>query len=531
MISDTGFKTPNFFKGDDMRVTISTVFSAAAMVIIFYGSSFALNNGLAKTPQMGFNTWNWFGCDGNSDLGPHGDVTDTVILQLANALITTGMKDCGYTYVNYDDCWAEPSRDARGALVPRHTAFTRGIRFVTDSIHKMGLGFGLYGDASNFTCAQTMPGQLGHEQQDADSFVAWGVDYFKYDWCGRSGNAEPDYTLFRNCIRTAIAKATTAGKNPRQICFSVCNWGQGTVPPWIWGDSVGNSWRTTYDILCNWSKVIDQCYAQNVVLFQYAKPGSWNDADMLEVGNGMTLTEDQTHFALWCMMASPLLAGNDIRNMNASIKGILTNKEVIAVSQDSLGFQCRRVQVNGSLEVLAKKLNSSTPGVAVPDYAILFLNRGTSSANMSVIMDSIWKADPSGPKLSKNSTYKVRNLITKTQLPNQLGNVAFTATAVPGHGCQLIRLTLDTLVTGVSPVNTVAGYSIPQIRSAGNTIIITGASANTAVSLFDCKGSLLYKKTFSEISDMEIPLTFSKGVYIVNSISNNVSTARKVIVR
>jgi alpha-galactosidase len=516
-----------------MRIIKTTVALTALACLALWSGAAALDNGLARTPAMGFNTWNYFGCNGSDPDGASRPiVTDVVFLDIAKAFVSSGMKDAGYKYVNYDDCWAEGSRDARGGLVPKRSVFTRGIKFVVDSIHNMGLYIGLYGDAADRTCAGTMPGQLGHEQQDADSLVAWGIDYFKYDWCGRSGDARPDFRLMRNCLDTAVAKARRAGRTARPILYSICNWGQGTVKPWIWGDTTGNSWRTTYDIRPNWNNAIGMCYAGNVVLAQYAKPGAWNDADMLEVGNGMSLTEDQTHFALWCMMASPLLAGNDVRNMNASIRDILTNREVIAVNQDSLGFQCRRVQVSGNLEVLAKKLRSSTPGVSVPDYAICFLNRGTTTASMSVIMDTIWKADPTGPQLPKNSNYKVRNLITKTQLPNQKGSLPFMATNVPAHGCHLIRIVLDTAITGAAPAAATPAHFGLTARLSGGRVIIAGVQADAAISLTNLSGSVVFNRSFAGKADIAIPTEhLAKGVYSVNIRTAPKAMSWKMVLR
>jgi alpha-galactosidase len=322
----------------------------------------ALENGLAKTPPMGWNSWNKFACNVNEDL----------IKQMADALISTGMRDAGYKYVVIDDCW-QVDRDSQGNIVPDSKRFPSGMKALADYIHAKGLKFGLYSDAGTLTC-QKRPGSRGYEFQDARQYAAWGVDYLKYDWCSTSTqNQQASYSIMRDALV----------KSERPIVFSLCEWG--LSKPWLWARDVGNLWRTTGDIQDCWDckrewggmgfvHILD---LQNG-LEGYAGPGHWNDPDMLEVGNGgMTTTEYRSHFSLWCILAAPLMAGNDIRGMSREIAEILTNKEVIAVDQDQQGLQGRRVWRERDLEVWAKQLADGSRAVAL-------LNRGADESEITV---------------------------------------------------------------------------------------------------------------------------------------------------
>ena len=271
-----------------------------------------------------------------------------MIKRMADAVVKSGMKDAGYVYVNIDDCW-QVSRDANANIVVDPQRFPHGMKPVGDYIHSLGLKFGVYSDAGSKTCAGR-PGGLGHEYQDAVQYAAWGVDYLKYDWCHTTTqDAKASYANIRAALDAS----------GRPIVLSICEWG--TAKPWLWGQEVGgNLWRTTSDINDRWggkekwpdgsccSNGVLAILDQQVGLQSYAGPGHWNDPDMLEVGNGgMTDTEYRTHFSLWAMLAAPLIAGNDLRNMRPEIHDILTNKEVIAVDQDPLGREGERVAKNG----------------------------------------------------------------------------------------------------------------------------------------------------------------------------------------
>ncbi|MGA2021345.1 MAG: glycoside hydrolase family 27 protein [Candidatus Sulfotelmatobacter sp.] len=352
--------------------TSRQILIAIASVLFLCSSLVAQENSdasknLALTPSMGWNSWNKFACD----------VSEDMIRSMADAMVKSGMKDAGYEYVNIDDCW-QVSRDASGNIVADPQRFPHGMKAVGDYIHSLGLKFGLYSDAGSKTCAGR-PGGLGHEYQDALRYAAWGVDYLKYDWCNTTTqDAKASYANMRAALDAS----------GRAIVLSICEWG--TAKPWLWGKEVGgNLWRTTGDISDKWAgqakwpdgsccsngmlAIVDQ----QVGLQSYAGPGHWNDPDMLEVGNGgMSDNEYRAHFSLWAMLAAPLIAGNDLRDMRPEIHDILTNKEVIAVDQDSLGREGERVWKNGDLEVWAKQLRDGS-------RAVILLNRGSVEAEIS----------------------------------------------------------------------------------------------------------------------------------------------------
>jgi alpha-galactosidase len=333
----------------------------------------APSSGLALTPPMGWNSWNKFACNVSEDL----------IKGTADAMVKSGMKDAGYEYVVIDDCW-QVSRDANSNIVADPKRFPHGMKAVGDYIHSVGLKFGIYSDAGSKTC-QNRPGGLGHEYQDAIQYAAWGVDYLKYDWCNTTTqDAKASYANIRAALDAS----------GRPIVLSICEWG--TAKPWLWGKEVGgNLWRTTGDISDKWegsSKWPDGSCCSNgmlanldlqVGLASYAAPGHWNDPDMLEVGNGgMSDAEYRSHFSLWSMLAAPLIAGNDLRNMRPEVQDILTNKEVIAVDQDSLGREGERVGKNGNLEVWSKQLKDGS-------RAVVLFNRGGTEERITAAWDAL----------------------------------------------------------------------------------------------------------------------------------------------
>jgi alpha-galactosidase len=328
----------------------------------------AVSKGLALTPPMGWNTWNKFGCN----------VSDELVRGMADAMVKSGMKDAGYQYIVIDDCW-QVSRDASANIVVDPQRFPKGMKAAADYVHSLGLKFGIYSDAGSKTCGGR-PGGLGHEYQDAVMYAAWGVDYLKYDWCSTTTqDARASYANMRAALDAS----------GRPIVLSICEWG--TAKPWLWGAQVGgNLWRSSGDIQDRWAgkkewKPGDCCsygmldiVDQEADLYSFAGPGHWNDPDMLEVGNGgMTTTEYRSHFSLWALLAAPLISGNDLRNMTPEIHDILTNKEVIAIDQDPLGRQGRRVWKDGDLEVWAKQLQNG-------DRAVILLNRGSTEQEITV---------------------------------------------------------------------------------------------------------------------------------------------------
>jgi alpha-galactosidase len=292
---------------------------------------------------MGFNTWNRFGCD----------VSETLVREIADAMVSSGMRDAGYEYVVIDDCW-QVERGDDGLIVPDPERFPSGMKALTDYVHGQELKFGLYTDAGPKTC-EGRPGSLGYEEVDAATYADWGVDYVKVDWCHSDSLSAPvQYARFRQAF----------DDSGRDMVLSICEWGRNL--PWEWAAEIGQLWRTTADIRDNWESVLWILEANNRH-HAAAGPGHWNDPDMLEVGNGgMTVEEYRAHFSLWAIMAAPLIAGNDLRAMSDEIREILTNVEVIAVDQDPLGVQGRVVLDRGyGLQVWAKPLADGSVAVAL----------------------------------------------------------------------------------------------------------------------------------------------------------------------
>ena len=353
------------------------IFLLTALCSLLAPISLAQSNvsqGLALTPPMGWNTWNKFACN----------VSDQLVRGMADAMVKSGMKDAGYRYIVIDDCW-QVSRDAQGNIVADPQRFPNGIKAVADYVHSLRLKFGIYSDAGAKTCGGR-PAGLGHEYQDARTYASWDVDYLKYDWCNTlpGQDARASYANIRQALDAS----------GRAIVLSICEWG--SHQPWLWGHEVGgNLWRTTGDIQDRWegkkewapgvccNNGVMAIADQNEPLYSYAGPGHWNDPDMLEVGNGgMTTTEYRSHFSLWALMAAPLIAGNDLRNMTPEIHDILTNKEVIAVDQDPLGVQGHRVAKDGDLEIWSKQLQDG-------GRAVILLNRGSSSHEITATWEEI----------------------------------------------------------------------------------------------------------------------------------------------
>lgn len=350
---------------------------------------------LSLTPQMGWSSWNKF----------QGNINEDIIKSIADAMVASGLKDAGYTYINIDDCW-HGKRDADGFIQADPKHFPHGIKALADYVHSRGLKLGIYSDAGSETCAGR-PGSLGHEYQDALQYARWEVDYLKYDWCNTTNvNAQGAYQLMRDALQTA----------GRPIFFSMCEWGDNH--PWRWAKGIGDSWRIGPDIWCSFDStrvfptyiqcsVID-CINRNDSLRSYAGPGHWNDPDMLEVGNGLSVNQDRAHFTMWCMMASPLILGNDVRNMSDETKAILTNKDLIAIDQDKLGVQGLRFLIREGLEYWFKPLSNG-------DWAMTIFNPTRQSLSCSLNWQDFNLTDE---EVSKRSTafdqnvYKIKNLWT-----------------------------------------------------------------------------------------------------------------------
>jgi alpha-galactosidase len=371
----------------------------AALVVPPAAAQEARGQRLALTPPMGWNSWNHFGCN----------VSEQLIKETADAMVSSGMRDAGYQYVVIDDCW-QVARDANGTIVADSTRFPSGIKALADYVHSKGLKFGIYTDAGHKTC-QGRPGTYGHEVQDARTYAAWGVDYTKVDWCYADSLDAP----------TQYAKVSQAFRNSgRPIVLSICEWGQNE--PWRWAMGVGNLWRTTTDIEDTWQSMLDNLDVSS----QYsavAGPGHWNDPDMLEVGNGgMTPDEYRAHFSLWAIMAAPLMAGNDLRALDDTTKSILLNREVIAVDQDSLGAQGTLIyESKAGLQVWMKPLKDASRAVAL-------LNRSDAPAEFGISLARLGL---------RARTATVRDLWAH----QDLGTVTdrFRAT-VPAHGVVMVRI-------------------------------------------------------------------------------------------
>jgi alpha-galactosidase len=359
------------------------------------------DNGLARTPPMGWNSWNKFA----------NRIDDATVRSITDAMVVSGMRDAGYIYVNIDDTW-EGERDAHGNIHPNRKF--PDMKALADYVHSKGLKLGIYSSPGPNTC-EGYEGSYGHEEQDARTYAAWGIDYLKYDWCGA-------FTLYKDSEMRAVYQKMGDAllSSGRDIVFSLCQYG--LVDVWKWGPAVGgNLWRTAGDISDSWDSVSRIGFSQDR-LAPYASPGHWNDPDMLEIGNGhMTDTEYRTHMSLWSMLAAPLIAGNDVRNMSPSIRDILTNREVIAIDQDKAGHQAKRVWQSGQQEVWSKQL-------AGGDIALAVFNRAPNDTKVK------FRWADAGIPLTPS---RIRDLWRHSE---QTPAGPEYSAEVPGHGVVLLRV-------------------------------------------------------------------------------------------
>jgi alpha-galactosidase len=422
----------------------------------------ALDNGVARTPPMGWNSWNTFGCN----------INETLIRQMADAMVSSGMRDLGYQYVVVDDCWFNPNRDSAGNLQGDPSRFPSGMRALGDYLHARGLKFGIYQGPLDKTCAQYFgsypgaTGSLNHEAQDARQFAAWGVDYLKYDWCSPTGTIDDQVRTFAK-MRDALAATG------RPIVFSINSNSihAKTGPQRNWGD-VANLWRTTEDITNAWDTGQSNGYPmgiQNIVnvtvpLAGYAAPGRFNDPDMMEVGRGgMTDTEMRSHFALWAMLASPLIAGNDLRSMNSATQTILKNQNLIAINQDGLGLQAAQISNDGTRRVLAKRLANG-------DVAVALFNQGTATTTVSTTAAAV----------GKNGTSFTLREAWSGATTTSTGAIS---ASVPGHGTVVYR------VSGGTSTPPPSGTTLVSAASGRCLDVPNGATANgTQPVIWDCNG-------------------------------------------
>jgi alpha-galactosidase len=324
----------------------------------------AEDNGLALTPPMGWNDWYSSYCS----------VSAQIVEQTAQAMVNDGMKAAGYDYVNIDDCWMAPTRDSAGNLVADPARFPNGIKAVADYVHGLGLKLGIYEDAGTTTCAH-LPGSFGHETQDAATFAAWGVDYLKYDRCnipfGEFPGESPQQV--QQTLYTRMSNALRATGRP--IVFSICNPDPGD-DPWQWGGSIANLWRTTTDIQDNFGSMLVN-FEGTVDLSADARPGAWNDPDLLQIGSGgSTPLEYRSEFSLWSEMAAPLIASTNIIALSPTALAIYENRNVIAVDQDPLGAQGVPISRADGRWVLTKPLHNG-------DRAVVLFNSTSTAARIA----------------------------------------------------------------------------------------------------------------------------------------------------
>jgi alpha-galactosidase len=356
-----------------------------------------------------------------------------MIKEMADAIVESGMRDAGYEYVVIDDCW-QIGRDSLGFIIVDPERFPSGMKALADYVHSKDLKFGIYSCAGIKTCAGR-PGSRGHEYQDAYTYAQWGVDYLKYDWCfTEDQNAKASYRLMSEKLREA----------GHPIVFSLCEWG--TYKPWEWAKEIGHLWRTTGDIYACFDCVEDhgtwkswgtmQILDMQDGLREYAGPGHWNDPDMLEVGVGsLTDNENRAHFSMWAMLAAPLIAGNDLRNMTEEVRKVLTNADVISVNQDALGIQALKYKADNGLETWFKPLENGK-------WAVCFLNRNTEPVKLNFDWAANIVNDEFAKRIfdSNKTTYTMKNVWTG----KKEGSTKKTlSTEIPGRDVLMLILNED----------------------------------------------------------------------------------------
>jgi len=360
---------------------------------------------------MGWNSWNYFGAD----------ISDSLIRATTTAIVSSGMKDVGYEYVVIDDGWIE-GRDSLGNPVANPTKFPNGIGDLANFVHSKGLKFGIYSSAGITTC-QGLPGSYNYEKTDLKTYAEWGVDFLKYDWCIDPG-VDKEFASMQRILYPKVGRIVN--ELDRDILFSIADGGMSK--PWSWAKGIGHMWRISYDIDKCWESISHRPGFPEIAdlmaeISEYAGPGHWNDADMLQVGNGcLNSTENIAHFSLWCILAAPLMLGNDITQMTDETLEIITNKEVIAINQDPLGRQGKKVRDDGNFEVWSKELYDGS-------RAVLLFNRSEKEAEIGFTWSEVG--------LPENLDFTVRDLWKKTDVGKFKG--AYKSDVAP-HGVVVVRL-------------------------------------------------------------------------------------------
>ncbi|KAK6508744.1 hypothetical protein TWF506_010821 [Arthrobotrys conoides] len=388
-------------------------------VLSFVGGVTALNNGLARKPQMGWNTWNTFGCN----------INQQTILTAAQAIKNSGLIDYGYEYVVIDDCWSVKSgRDGQGNLVADPSKFPNGIKWLADQVHALGLKIGIYSSAGTLTCA-SYPASLGREQQDAKLWASWGIDYLKYDNCNDAGQSSQQGNINRY---TAMRDALSSTGRP--ILYSLCNWGVAQV--WNWGAPIGNSWRMSGDITANFDAANNGCpatgsggYACSIMnilnkaadITTKGGPGGWNDLDMLVVGfSNLTPDEQKLHFTMWAAIKSPLIMGHDVTKQNSATLAILTNRNILDLSQGTWSV-ATRTYVRSNIQLWQQNSPDNI------DRIVIVLNSGGGDQTLTVPFSDIFVNDST----RQAGTYTVTELWTNSVSNSVKGQITIT---VKKHG-------------------------------------------------------------------------------------------------
>ncbi|KAJ3201085.1 hypothetical protein HDU67_001555, partial [Dinochytrium kinnereticum] len=412
---------PNRSFNQQEMPSLKTVLTAAAAWAMLIGSTSALDNGVGLKPAMGWSSWNLYACK----------IDENLIKRMADAMVSSGLSKAGYTYINIDDCWQAKERDAKGKIQSDPKTFPSGIKHLSDYIHSKGLKFGIYSSAGSKTC-EKLPGSLGNEKADANSYAEWEVDYVKMDNCFVEGLVDRDGTIKRYSAMRDALNATG-----RPMVYSLCNWG--FANSWEYSGDLGNSWRTTGDICdsfegywCSAMAILDM----TTDLTRHAGPGGFNDLDMLEVGNGgMTNTQYRTHFSAWAALKSPLILGNDLTQMTPEVIEIVSNKEVIAINQDALGLSAHLLKREGGIDTWVGELQDN-------ERVLLVINRSGKDVKAMVDLNLVGAA--------KGQVVHVRDLWKKEDI-GEFKDTFALSDVIPKDGSFIFRISSPETLSSIEP--------------------------------------------------------------------------------